>query len=77
MVKKGGNNRQRVPDVDPLLLLKVMDDYVKKRGVNQAFVLGSYDTITRSQAANGPGLSKNADLLAALLSVAPAGLFKA
>ena len=75
-MSRGGNFRKRVPDVDPSQLLVVMENYVKTKGVHKAFVFGSYDNMTRSQAAYGPGLAKNADLLSALLSVAPAGLFK-
>jgi len=75
-MSRGSNFRKPVPDVDPLRLLQVMDNYVKIKGVDNAFLLGPYEQITRSQAAYGPGLAKNADLLEALLSVAPAGKLK-
>ena len=76
-MSKGGSLRKPVPNVDSHDLLKVMEEYVNIKGANNAFVLGPYDRIKRSQAANGPGLSNNADLLSALLSVAPAGQVKA
>jgi len=75
-MSRGSNFRKPVPDVDPLRLLQVMDNYVKIKGVDNAFLLGPYEQITKSQAAYGPGLAKNADLLEALLSVAPAGKLK-
>jgi len=73
---RGGSRRRCVPHSDPLLLLNVMDNHVKIKGVSHAFSLGSYEQIRRSHGACGPGLAQNSDLLEALLNVAPAGHLK-
>ena len=60
-----------------MILLGMLDKYVKTKGVKTAFFFGAYEHIGRTQAAYGPGLAFNFDILETLLSVAPAGEVKA
>ena len=64
-------NRRAVPDCDVERLEYVLEGYVEKVGVEQAWQLYSYNTLNVTQAANGKDLWRMLPLLQCLVQVAP------
>ena len=76
-MQKGSGARKPVPNIDSMMLFEVMDNYVKVTGARTAFFYGPYESISKSQAAYGPGLAHNFLLLSELLKLVPLGEMKA
>ena len=69
MGKKGGPRRQPTPTIDMEHLVDILKDQVKKLGASNAFQLGVYMTMSKTQAINATGLLAQESFILKLMDV--------